>query len=117
MAEDLDQLSNIDLEDKKDPPDAEDSALQILIQQVKTTIAKNLDEEILDNHLINQIINIKEWKNWSEHAKSAYAHMCAAQFMHNVAVGIKKEHKMDFAPVTGESYKKLFISWTARVRF
>jgi superfamily II DNA/RNA helicase len=41
----------------------------------------------------------------------------AAQLLHNKAVDIKKDNKMDFTPVTGDSYKKLVRSLTHRVRF
>ena len=40
-----------------------------------------------------------------------------AQLLHNKAVDIKKDNKMDFTPVTGDSYKKLVRSLTHRVRF
>jgi hypothetical protein len=43
--------------------------------------------------------------------------MWAAQLLHNKAVDIKKDNKMDFTPVTGDSYKKLVHSLTQRVRF
>lgn len=96
---------------------AADDELGILIQKVKTTIATSLDDQVFDKELRKHIKKIKGWKDWSEHAKSAFAHMWAAQLLHNKAVDIKKDNKMDFTPVTGDSYKKLVRSLTHRVRF
>ena len=91
--------------------------LKILIEKVKATIATSLDDQAFDKELRKHIKKIKGWKDWSEHAKSAFAHMWAAQLLHNTAVEIKKDNKMDFTPVTGDSYKKLVRSLTHRVRF
>jgi hypothetical protein len=91
--------------------------LQILIEKVKSTIATSLDDQAFDKELRKHIKKVKGWKDWSEHAKSAFAHMWAAQLLHNKAVDIKKDNKMDFTPVTGDSYKKLVRSLTHRVRF
>ena len=96
------------------PPDDD---LALLIQKVKATITTSLDEQDFDKQLRKYIKKIKGWEDWSEHAKSAFAHMWAAQLLHNKAVDIKKDNKMDFTPVTGESYKKLVRSLTQRVRF
>ena len=96
------------------PPDDD---LSLLIQKVKATITTSLDEQDFDKQLRKYIKKIKGWEDWSEHAKSAFAHMWAAQLLHNKAVDIKKDNKMDFTPVTGESYKKLVRSLTQRVRF
>ena len=96
---------------------AADDELGILIQKVKTTIATSLDDQVFDKELRKHIKKIKGWKDWSEHAKSAFAHMWAAQLLHNKAVDIKKDNKMDFTPVTGDSYKKLVRSLTHRVPF
>jgi len=95
----------------------ESDDLQILIEKVKSTIATSLDDQAFDNELRKHIKKVKGWKDWSEHAKSAFAHMWAAQLLHNKAVDIKKDNKMDFTPVTGDSYKKLVRSLTQRVRF
>ena len=94
-----------------------DDELGILIQKVKTTIATSLEDQVFDKELRKHIKKIKGWKDWSEHAKSAFAHMWAAQLLHNKAVDIKKDNKMDFTPVTGDSYKKLVRSLTHRVPF
>jgi hypothetical protein len=96
------------------PPDDD---LQVLIEKVKATITNSLDEQNFDKQLRKHIKKIKGWKDWSEHAKSAFAHMWAAQLLHNKAVDIKKDNEMDFTPVTGDSYKKLVRSLTHRVRF
>jgi len=96
---------------------AESDDLQILIEKVKSTIATSLDDQAFDKELRKHIKKVKGWKDWSEHAKSAFAHMWAAQLLHNKAVDIKKDNKMDFTPVTGDSYKKLVRSLTHRVRF
>jgi hypothetical protein len=96
---------------------AEGDDLQILIEKVKSTIASSLDDQAFDKELRKHIKKIKGWKDWSEHAKSAFAHMWAAQLLHNKAIDIKKDNKMDFTPVTGDSYKKLVRSLTHRVRF
>ena len=96
---------------------AELDDLQILIEKVKSTIATSLDDQAFDKELRKHIKKVKGWKDWSEHAKSAFAHMWAAQLLHNKAVDIKKDNKMDFTPVTGDSYKKLVRSLTHRVRF
>jgi len=96
---------------------AELDDLQILIEKVKSTIANSLDDQVFDKELRKYIKNTKGWKDFSEHAKSAFAHMWAAQLLHNKAVEIKKDNKMDFTPVTGDSYKKLVRSLTHRVRF
>ena len=96
---------------------AEIDDLQILIEKVKSTIATSLDDQAFDKELRKHIKKVKGWKDWSEHAKSAFAHMWAAQLLHNKAVDIKKDNKMDFTPVTGDSYKKLVRSLTHRVRF
>lgn len=96
------------------PPDDD---LQVLIEKVKTTITNSLDEQNFDKQLRKHIKKIKGWQDWSEHAKSAFAHMWAAQLLHNKAVNIKKDNEMDFTPVTGDSYKKLVRSLTHRVRF
>jgi hypothetical protein len=96
------------------PPDDD---LALLIQKVKATITTSLDEQDFDKQLRKYIKKIKGWEDWSEHAKSAFAHMWAAQLLHNKAVDIKKDNKMDFTPVTGESYKKLVRLLTQRVRF
>ena len=94
-----------------------DDDLGLLIQKVKATITTSLDDQDFDKQLRKHIKKIKGWQDWSEHAKSAFAHMWAAQLLHNKAVDIKKDNKMDFTPVTGESYKKLVRSLTHRVRF
>lgn len=99
-----------------DTPAADDD-LGILIQKVKTTIATSLDDQAFDKELRKYIKKIKGWKDFSEHAKSAFVHMWAAQLLHNKAVEIKKDNKMDFTPITGDSYKKLVRSLTHRVRF
>ena len=96
------------------PPDDD---LQALIEKVKTTITNSLEEKDFDKQLRKHIKKIKGWQDWSEHAKSAFAHMWAAQLLHNKAVDIKKASEMDFTPVTGDSYKKLVRSLTHRVRF
>ena len=96
---------------------AESDDLQTLIEKVKSTIATSLDDQAFDKELRKHIKKVKGWKDWSEHAKSAFAHMWAAQLLHNKAVDIKKDNKMDFTPVTGDSYKKLVRSLTHRVRF
>ena len=96
---------------------AELDDLQILIEKVKSTIASSLDDQAFDKELRKYIKNTKGWKDFSEHAKSAFAHMWAAQLLHNKAVEIKKDNKMDFTPVTGDSYKKLVRSLTHRVHF
>ena len=97
--------------------DSPDDDLGVLIQKVKTTISTSLDDQSFDKELRKHIKKIKGWEAWSEHAKSAFAHMWAAQLLHNKAVDIKKDNKMDFTPVTGDSYKKLVRSLTHRVRF
>ena len=97
--------------------DSTDDDLGVLIQKVKTTISTSLDDQSFDKELRKHIKKIKGWEAWSEHAKSAFAHMWAAQLLHNKAVDIKKDNKMDFTPVTGDSYKKLVRSLTHRVRF
>jgi hypothetical protein len=97
--------------------DSPDDDLGVLIQKVKTTISTSLDDQSFDKELRKHIKKIKGWVAWSEHAKSAFAHMWAAQLLHNKAVDIKKDNKMDFTPVTGDSYKKLVRSLTHRVRF
>jgi hypothetical protein len=96
------------------PPDDD---LQALIEKVKTTITNSLEEKDFDKQLRKHIKKIKGWQDWSDYAKSAYAHMWAAQLLHNKAVDIKKASEMDFTPVTGDSYKKLYRSLTHRVRF
>ena len=96
---------------------AESDDLQILIDKVKTTLATSLDDQAFDKELRKHIKKIKGWKDWSENAKSAFAYMWAAQLLHNKAVEIKKDNQMDFTPVTGDSYKKLVLSLTSRVRF
>ena len=96
------------------PPD---DALQALIEKVKTTITTSLDGQEFDKQLRKHIKKIKGWQDWSQHAQSAFAHMWAAQLLHNKAVDIKKDNAMDFTPVTGDSYKKLVRSLTQRVRF
>ena len=96
------------------PPDDE---LQALIEKVKITITHSLEEKDFDKKLRKHIKKIKGWQDWSDHAKSAFAHMWAAQLLHHKAVDIKKDNEMDFTPVTGESYKKLVRSLTHRVRF
>lgn len=96
------------------PPDDD---LQALIEKVKETITNSLDEQNFDKKLRKHIKKIKGWQDWSEHAKSAFAHMWAAQLLHHKAVDIKKDNDMDFTPVTGDSYKKLVRSLTHRVRF
>ena len=96
---------------------AVDDDLGILIQKVKATVATSLDDQSFDKELRKHIKKIKGWQDWSEHAKSAFAHMWAAQLLHNKAVDIKRDNKMDFTPVTGDSYKKLVRSLTHRVRF
>jgi hypothetical protein len=96
---------------------AESDDLQILINKVKTTLATSLDDQAFDKELRKHIKKIKGWKDWSENAKSAFAYMWAAQLLHNKAVEIKKDNQMDFTPVTGDSYKKLVLSLTSRVRF
>lgn len=108
MAETLEQTAD-------SPTEIDD--LQILIEKVKSTIATSLDDQAFDKELRKHIKKVKGWKDWSEHAKSAFAHMWAAQLLHNKAVDIKKDNKMDFTPVTGDSYKKLVRSLTHRVRF
>jgi hypothetical protein len=96
---------------------AESDDLQILIEKVKTTLATSLDDQAFDKELRKHIKKVKGWKDWSENAKSAFAYMWAAQLLHNKAVEIKKDNQMDFTPVTGDSYKKLVLSLTSRVRF
>lgn len=96
---------------------AVDDDLGILIQKVKATVATSLEDQSFDKELRKHIKKIKGWQDWSEHAKSAFAHMWAAQLLHNKAVGIKRDNEMDFTPVTGDSYKKLVRSLTHRVRF
>lgn len=93
-----------------------DDELQVLIEKVKATITNSLDEQNFDKLLRKHIKKIKGWKDWSDHAKSAFAHMWAAHFLHNKAVDIKKDNAMDFTPVSGDSYKKLVRSLTQRVR-
>ena len=105
---------NESIQSTEAPPDDD---LALLIQKVKATITTSLDEQDFDKQLRKYIKKIKGWEDWSEHAKSAFAHMWAAQLLHNKAVDIKKDNKMDFTPVTGESYKKLVRSLTQRVRF
>ena len=144
MADTLAQTDNPDVKGASTPPDAKsestpdkvaapakgapnesnqaaeappDDDLALLIQKVKATITTSLDEQDFDKQLRKYIKKIKGWEDWSEHAKSAFAHMWAAQLLHNKAVDIKKDNKMDFTPVTGESYKKLVRSLTQRVRF
>ena len=99
-----------------DAPDVDDD-LGILIQKVKATVATSLEDQSFDKELRKHIKKIKGWQDWSEHAKSAFAHMWAAQLLHNKAVDIKRDNEMDFTPVTGDSYKKLVRSLTHRVRF
>jgi hypothetical protein len=119
MAETLEQTADLDTDVALAAADvpAPDDELGILIQKVKTTIATSLDDQSFDKELRKHIKKIKGWKDWSEHAKSAFAYMWAAQLLHNKAVDIKKDNKMDFTPVTGDSYKKLVHSLTHRVRF
>jgi len=119
MAETLEQTADLNTDVALAAADvpAPDDELGILIQKVKTTIATSLDDQAFDKELRKHIKKIKGWKDWSEHAKSAFAHMWAAQLLHNKAVDIKKDNKMDFTPVTGDSYKKLVRSLTHRVRF
>ena len=107
----------ITAESSNQTEDSPDDDLGVLIQKVKTTISTSLDDQSFDKELRKHIKKIKGWEAWSEHAKSAFAHMWAAQLLHNKAVDIKKDNKMDFTPVTGDSYKKLVRSLTHRVRF
>jgi hypothetical protein len=99
------------------PAQAVDDDLQTLIEKVKATMATSLEDQAFDKELRKHIKKIKGWEDWSEHAKSAFAHMWAAQLLHSKAVDIKKENEMDFSPVTGDSYKKLVRSLTQRVHF
>ncbi len=125
MADPLAQTANPETDVALAPPDDANQApeappdddLGLLIQKVKATITTSLDAQDFDKELRKHIKKIKGWKDWSEHAKSAFAYMWAAQLLHNKAVDIKKDNKMDFTPVTGESYKKLVRSLTHRVRF
>ena len=105
---------NESIQSTEAPPDDD---LALLIEKVKATITTSLDEQDFDKQLRKYIKKIKGWEDWSEHAKSAFAHMWAAQLLHNKAVDIKKDNKMDFTPVTGEAYKKLVRSLTQRVHF
>ena len=82
-------------------------ALQGCVAKIHETIQNDLDDRELVKVLKKHVRKLKEWDQWSEHARNAYAHLIAAEIIHSKAADICIENGIEFEKTGRSEYEHL----------
>ena len=66
--------------------------LQACVEKIRNTIGSALSEEELIAVLKKNLRPLRDWPRWSEPAREAYAHLLAAQAIHDKALSLCITH-------------------------
>jgi hypothetical protein len=73
-----------------------DEALQVLIDQIKTTIQLTLEEKELDAVIKKRLKKMSDWGSLTSEAQTAFSHLLAAEILSDKAAHIRIDHGVDF---------------------
>ena len=82
-------------------------ALQACVAKIHETIQNDLDDRELVKVLKKHVRKLKEWDQWSEHARNAYAHLIAAEIIHSKAASICIDNGIEFENQGRSEYEHL----------
>ena len=82
-------------------------ALQACVAKIHETIQNDLDDRELVKVLKKHVRQLKEWDQWSEHARNAYAHLIAAEIIHSKAASICIDNGIEFEDKGRSEYEHL----------
>lgn len=74
-----------------------DEALQSFIDKIKETIQLDLDEKELDLVIKRRLKKMEDWENMSVQARTAFAHLLAAEVLSDKASDIRMDHAIAFS--------------------
>lgn len=83
------------------------AALQACVAKIHETIQNDLDDRELVKVLKKHTRKLKEWDQWSEHARNAYAHLIAAEIIHSKAASICIDNGIEFEDKGRSEYEHL----------
>lgn len=83
------------------------AALQACVAKIHETIQNDLDDRELVKVLKKHVRKLKEWDQWSEHARNAYAHLIAAEIIHSKAASICIDNGIEFENKGRSEYEHL----------
>ena len=82
-------------------------ALRGCVDKIHETIHNDLDDRELVKVLKKHVRQLKEWDQWSEHARNAYAHLIAAEIIHSKAASICIDNGIEFERTGKAEYEHL----------
>ena len=82
-------------------------ALRGCVDKIHETIHNDLDDRELVKVLKKHVRQLKEWDQWSEHARNAYAHLIAAEIIHSKAASICIDNGIEFERTGKSEYEHL----------
>jgi hypothetical protein len=78
-------------------PPPPDDGLQTFIDKIKETIQLDLDEKELDLVIKRRLKKMEDWENMSVQARTAFAHLLAAEVLSDKASDIRMDHAIAFS--------------------
>jgi hypothetical protein len=82
-------------------------ALRGCVDKIHETLQNDLDDRELVKVLKKHVRQLKEWDQWSEHARNAYAHLIAAEIIHGKAASICIDNGIEFEKNGKAEYEHL----------
>ena len=88
--------------------------LQDCVAKIRETIQNDLDDRELVKALKKHVRQLKNWNEWSDHARNAYAHLLAAEIIHSKAAAICIDNGLNLDDASRAEYEHLLRAMQKR---